>query len=161
MRLYFLRHGIAFEPNAWRGSDFDRPLTGEGSQKMAREAKTMAKLDLELDCILSSPLARAKQTATIVAAECTPSKNVIEDSRLGGGFGSAALGNILRDYADARAIMLVGHEPGMSQTIADLTGAQVNFKKGMLACIELPSSESVQGTLGWLLPPKFLALKGK
>lgn len=160
MKLYFLRHGIAFEADAWHGSDFDRPLTAEGSKKLAREAKTIAQLELEVDCILSSPLVRAKQTANIVAAACKPAKSVIEDSRLGGGFGSAALVGILRDHTDARAILLVGHEPGMSHTIADLTGAHLDFKKGMLACVELSSFESIRGALVWLLPAKFLTLKG-
>jgi len=46
MKLYFLRHGIAVDREEWKGNDFDRPLTDEGRERMAREAKTIAKLDL-------------------------------------------------------------------------------------------------------------------
>ncbi len=67
MKLYFLRHGLAGERSEWKGNDFDRPLTEDGKTKMAVEAATIAKLNLGLDAILTSPLVRAYQTAEIVA----------------------------------------------------------------------------------------------
>ena len=68
MNCYFLRHGIAVEPEAWSGNDFERPLTRDGHTRMEREAKAIAELSLDLDAIVTSPLLRAKQTAEIVAA---------------------------------------------------------------------------------------------
>jgi phosphohistidine phosphatase len=159
MRLYFLRHGVAVEADEWSGPDFDRPLTGDGVKLMTREAKTIAALNLELDVILTSPLVRAKQTAAIVAEKLDIADRLIEDERLGAGFGPNRLVDILAEYAGANAILLVGHEPGMSRTIAHLAGGvAVDVKKGSLARVDLADPATLQGELVWLIPPKVLAL---
>src|SRR5579875_3316406 len=124
MKCYFLRHGIAAERGEWEGSDFDRPLTDEGHARMAREAKAIAKFDLGIELILTSPLVRAKETAEIVA------KALKLQERLEG---------MLREHRGAKALLLVGHEPGMSRTIGELVGgAAIDLKKGGLARVDLP-----------------------
>ena len=161
MRCYFLRHGLAVEADDWSGSDFDRPLTGEGRARMRRAAKAMAALRLEIDVIVTSPLLRAKQTAAIVAKELQLHDRLVEDERLGGEFGSDRLADILAEHRRANAVMLVGHEPGMSRTIGHLVGgAGIEFKKGSLACVNVPNPSILQGELVWLIPAKVLALKG-
>ena len=125
---------------------------------MARQAKAMARLGIEPDSILSSPLARAKQTALIVSKALKRSQNVIEDPRLGAAFDGDAFRAVVREHSDAKSLMLVGHEPGMSQVVQSLTGARVEFKKGALACVEF-SGAARTGTLLFLLPPKALAQK--
>jgi len=127
---------------------------------MAREAKTMAKLSLNPDIILTSPLVRAKQTAEIVAKELGMRNRLIEDERLGLDFGPTRLATLLKDHANHKTIMLVGHEPSMSQTIAHLIGgAKIDFKKGSLACLNLHDPSLLRAELVWLLPPKVLARK--
>ena len=161
MRCYFLRHGLAVEADDWSGSDFDRPLTGEGRARMRRAAKAMAALRLEIDVIVTSPLLRAKQTAAIVAKELQLDDRLVEDERLGGEFGSDRLADILAEHRRANAVMLVGHEPGMSRTIGHLVGgAGIEFKKGSLACVNVPNPSILQSELVWLIPAKVLALKG-
>jgi phosphohistidine phosphatase len=157
MRCYFLRHGLAGDPARWRGDDFDRPLTAEGEERMAREAKTLSALDLELGAIVSSPLVRAKQTATIVADRLK--MRVAEDERLGTRFNERALREVLGEFRDVAAILLVGHEPSMSATIGVVVGgARIDLKKGGLACVSFDDPESLAGDLVWLLPPKLLTL---
>jgi phosphohistidine phosphatase len=159
MRCYFLRHGIAVEPDAWSGSDFDRPLTREGRERMEREAKAIAELSLELDAIVTSPLLRAKQTAQIVAERLE--MEVVEDPGLGGGFNLERLRSILHAHAGANAIMLVGHEPSMSLTIGQaIGGGGVELKKAALAGLEFGDSAAM-GTLLSLIPPKVLVALGK
>ncbi|MEO6835252.1 MAG: histidine phosphatase family protein [Candidatus Tumulicola sp.] len=159
MRCYFLRHGIAVDPEQWPGKDFDRPLTGEGRARMGREAKTIAELDLNLDVIVTSPLERAKQTAAIVAEKLKLQDRLVEDSRLGLGFEPSRLGEVLRAHPGAGAMLLVGHEPGMSLTIGRVVGgARIDFKKGSLACVSFTDPSSLTGELAWLVPPKLLAL---
>src|SRR5208283_3739184 len=68
MKLYVLRHAEA-EPGAGGTSDEARQLTERGKARMAEAARGMRRLGLEFDAILTSPLARARQTAEIVAAE--------------------------------------------------------------------------------------------
>lgn len=162
MNCYFLRHGIAVEPDEWSGTDFDRPLTGEGVERMEREANAIADLSLDLDRILTSPLLRAKQTAEIVADLLGLRRELVEDERLAGGFGVERLHSILAAHKEAEAIMLVGHEPTMSGTIGRLIGdASVELKKGALAGVLLPDASATRGTLVCLIPPKVLVKLGK
>ncbi len=157
MKIYFLRHGVAVEPEDWKGNDYDRPLTDDGRERMRREAKAIRKLELKLDAILTSPLLRAKETADIVARELRmPSK---EDERLGGDFDVPSLEAILQGCADLKALMLVGHEPSMSSVIGRLIGvARIDLKKGGLACVELADASTMTGELHSLIPPKVLLL---
>ncbi len=157
VELYFLRHGIAIEPDEWSGSDFDRPLTVEGRARMASEAKSIAKLGLDLDCIITSPLLRAKQTAEIVAGESGISDRVVEDARLGPHFKLELLASILNERVKASAIMLVAHEPTLARTIGSLVGgARIDVKKGALALVKLSDPLSLKGQLVWLVPPRVL-----
>jgi phosphohistidine phosphatase len=157
MRCYFLRHGIAVDPEAWQGSDFDRPLTREGRERMEREAKTIAKLSLGIGRIVTSPLLRAKQTAQILAQRLGMRDKIVEDARLGGSFDVERLGEILSAQADAKTIVLVGHEPSMSATIGRaIGGASIELKKAALAGVDLPGAGPTDGTLVCLIPPKIL-----
>lgn len=160
MKCYFLRHGQAGEPEDWSGSDFDRPLTDEGIERMRRAAQTMADMRLDLNVIVTSPLVRARQTAAIVARALQLTDRLIEDPRLGGGFGPGNLPDVLADHAKANAVLLVGHEPAMSRTVGHLVGgAAIDFKKGTLACVNLHNPANLRGELLWLIPAKILALK--
>jgi phosphohistidine phosphatase len=159
VRVYFLRHGLAGDRSDWQGDDFDRPLTHDGMKRMERESKTIAELDLELDVIVTSPLVRAKQTAEIVAKRLGLRDVLVDDPAVGHGFSVANLRAILDKHRAAEAMMLVGHEPSMSQVIGDLLGgAAVDMKKGAIACLEIEPS-TMRGELIWLLPPKVLTLK--
>ena len=141
----------------WEGSDFDRPLTQDGIKRIAREAKTIAALDLELDTIATSPLVRARQTAEIVADELKLRGKLHQDDRVGFGFSAAALAGILADHPNAANLMLVGHEPSMSSTVGELIGGgEVDFKKGALACVEITRQSPLAGRLLWLAAPKLL-----
>ena len=59
MKIHFLRHGLAQERPDWKGDDSDRPLTDQGRERMERSAAAIARFGLDLDAILTSPLARA------------------------------------------------------------------------------------------------------
>ena len=158
MRCYFLRHGLAVDAGEWSGADFDRPLTRQGRERMTLAAKAIAGLGLRVDVILTSPLVRAKQTATIVAKRLKLEDHLVEDARLGGGFGMSSVAEILAEQRTADAIMLVGHETGMSRTAGELVGgANLDFKPGSLACVDVPDPASMQGTLLWLVPAKIFA----
>ncbi len=155
MRLYFLRHGLA-DRSAWHGPDDLRPLTPRGVQRMQAEARTLAALGIAPTAVLTSPLQRALQSAQITAR----SLGIVAqtDPRLAPGFDLVALYAILRQYAGADSLMLVGHEPDFSLTIGALIGGgSVVCKKGTLARVDLHTLDPPRGTLVWLLPPKVLA----
>jgi phosphohistidine phosphatase len=158
MKLYFLRHGEAGDPAQWQGDDADRPLTDEGLRRMELEARTMKRLDLGIDKIITSPLARAQQTAEIVAIALKRKDHLVSDERLGPQFGPERLAEILRENQGVRDLMLVGHEPSMSTTLGRLIGGRVALKKGGLARAEVPDPAQLSGALEWLLAPRVLLL---
>jgi phosphohistidine phosphatase len=157
--LYFLRHGDAGDAAAWRGADFDRPLSDEGRERMALEAEAIKQLDLAVDRIITSPLVRARQTAAIVADALQIRDTLVEDERLGSNFGLEQLADILDFRPRAKSVMLVGHEPSLSATVGRLIGgAAIDFKKGSLARVDLSDTFGLKGELMWLVPPKVLLL---
>src|SRR5437879_11230400 len=84
MKLYFLRHGEADWPD-WKKSDDERPLTDFGKKEMRDVAKFLARVNVRLNLIVTSPLPRASQTAEI-AADYLKAR-VRKDESLEPGFG--------------------------------------------------------------------------
>ena len=157
MRVYFLRHGKAEDRAAWRGDDADRPLTAEGEEALRREAKALRAMDLALDVIVTSPLARARRTAEIVADELGLGGRLVEDDRLAPGFDVRRLEQVLAAHGPAGAVMVVGHEPDFSETVAELIGGgDVVMKKGGLARVDVTAPAAGGGQLVWLLTPPLL-----
>jgi phosphohistidine phosphatase len=157
--LYFLRHGLAGSREEWQGDDAERPLTKKGRKHMVTQAKTLARLDLKLNVIITSPLARAVQTADIVAKELHMVAQLAQDKRLAPGFGRDELEQVLADHPEVQNRMLVGHEPDFSLTISALTGGgKVMLKKGGLARVDITATAPLQGDLVWLLAPKIMLL---
>src|ERR1041384_3173041 len=64
MNLYLVRHAIAVdEGSPDYEQESERPLTDKGRKKMRQMARGLRNLGVEFDCILSSPYARARETA--------------------------------------------------------------------------------------------------
>ena len=157
MRIYFLRHGKAEDRAEWRGDDASRPLTAAGEEEMRREAKSMRVMGLVPDVIVTSPLVRARRTAEIVAEELGLGARLVDDDRLAWGFDVRRLEQVVAAQAPAQAIMVVGHEPDFSATVAELIGGgDVVFKKGGLARVDAAAPVAGGGQLVWLLTPPLL-----
>jgi len=155
MKCIFLRHGIAADRETWNGRDEDRPLTDEGVDRMRREAKALSDNLTDIDVVVTSPLLRARQTAEILAKALHLSKQVVEDEQVVD-LNAQALAHILEEHHSAESIVLVGHEPSMSETIGELVGGRIELKKGGIACVDLPDRSVMHGTLEWLLTPKLI-----
>ena len=149
MHLYFLRHGEADWPN-WNKPDDERPLTERGKKEMKKVAAFLRRLDLSLDHIITSPLARAKQTAEPVAKFFE--LELSQDELLEPGFGSTELKKLVKKYP-GESLMVVGHEPDFTKTISALTGASLKLSKGGLALVDVDLT-TMRGKLLWLFPPK-------
>lgn len=157
MNLYFLRHGLAGQRTEWHGSDFDRPLTEDGTKRMMREAAEIKKLKLNVEGIITSPLVRAYQTAKIVAKQLNLLDRLFTEELLKPGFGPDTVKALVKKYADANTLLLVGHEPDFSTTISHIIGGgRVVCKKGGLAFVDLQQPNDLKGELVWLIPPKLL-----
>jgi len=114
-------------------------------------------MGLAPDVIVTSPLARARRTAEIVAEELGMSERLVEDRRLAYGFDARRLAEIVAREAPAAGLMVVGHEPDFSATVAELTGGgRVDFKKGGLARVDVEGPRLDDGRLAWLLTPALI-----
>lgn len=154
LRLYFLRHGKAWSRADWHEDDDLRPLTEAGEALVRAEGRAMKSMGLAPEVIVTSPLARARRTAAIVAEELGMSERLIEDRRLAHGFDAGRLAEIVEGQGEAASLMVVGHEPDLSDTVAELTGGgRVDFKKGGLARVDVKGSQLDDGILAWLLTP--------
>ena len=167
MRLFLMRHGPAGNSESWQGDDRLRPLTGKGQQKVRAAADGLKRLDPGVDLLVTSPLARARQTAEIVArALHLPME---EREALAPGFGLEQLATLLANHPDAQGMMLFGHEPDFSSIIGQLIAApnpaQVEMKKGACCALDLPdpaeASLAGSATLLWLMTARQLALLGE
>jgi phosphohistidine phosphatase len=165
MNLYFMRHGIAVDraDADVNSKDQERTLTPKGVKRMRKAAKGLVTLSLSFDQILTSPLERARQTAKIVAQALQLEDRLQEIQQLSPEQSVQDLISALAAYSGAKRILLIGHEPLLSDTISFLlagkTGADIRLKKGGLCCLEvdgLPPKDSA--VLEWALTPKQLRL---
>ena len=161
MNLFLLRHGLAVEPGSARfASDADRPLTPKGERKLHKIAEAMSGMKLSFSIILSSPYARARQTAEIVAEVLKARKRLKFTDLLIPNGSVADLVDLLNDYKPRiEDVLLVGHEPYLSELISLLVSGDTEssfvMKKGGLCKLSAKTLEPDRcASLEWLLTPK-------
>ena len=154
-QLWLLRHAEA-EPHGSR-ADEERRLTARGERQARAAGIALARLGVRFEAILTSPKSRARQTAEIAAEEwgSEQRERVRIHPPLAGAFAAAQARDAAAEIAPDGRLLLVGHEPDFSGLVADLTGGQVDVKKGGLAVVRL---EGLGGELALLLRPRELAL---
>lgn len=158
MRICFFRHALAEDNTDGRLVDAERQLTQRGITRTEQAAQFLAALGLQPDVLYSSPLVRARDTAAILGKQFGLA--VTETPLLAPGFNVNALERLVQGLAGDAEVMVVGHEPDFSGTIAALTGGgRVEMKKGGLARVDIIATDPLRGTLVWLLPPSVMDLK--
>ena len=158
MNLYLVRHGLANWPS-WPGSDAERALTLAGERIIRAEGAALARLGLQPDLILHSPLVRARQTAELLAEalRVSVSDRVRAHELLSPGFDHKALKKLLREHSARDALMLVGHAPDMANVVERITGGAVKVKEGTVAHVQIEKpDEKPEGTLIWLATAELL-----
>jgi phosphohistidine phosphatase len=159
MDVYILRHGKAGEQIPGK-NDSSRALTERGKVEIEEIAEWLASREISFDIIATSPLVRARETGTIVAAGTGYYRNPeIWPSLLIGGDPVT----ICKDIAaknETSSLLLVGHEPTLSSLIGLLisgdSNAGIQLAKGGLARVRNVTKDGdiVRGKLQWLLTPK-------
>jgi phosphohistidine phosphatase len=164
MNLYILRHGIAVEHGAaGYKNDDERPLTGKGERKMWKIADAIKEMEISFDSIFSSPLVRARQTAEIVAEALKCKKRLELTDTLSPQQSAKPLIEHLQDQRAVDDILLVGHEPFLSQFVSLLISGNpetsVLLKKGGFCKLSTEHLKHAKcATLEWLLTPKQMEL---
>ena len=162
MNLYILRHGIAEDlRDCPTGSDADRSLTPEGKEKIKGIAKKLHQLDYPLECIVSSPYVRARQTAEIVHKNFDLKGPIEFSEQLYPGSNTEEfLREMRKKYANRDSLMIVGHDPFLSALIERLLGLKagsVSLKKGGFCHLNVAwKGERTESILLTLSSPKLI-----
>jgi phosphohistidine phosphatase len=154
-QLWLLRHAEA-EPHGTR-TDAERRLTERGRQQARAAGLAIERLQGTFDVVLFSPRVRARQTAELAAEGWSEEQRarLAVHSPLAGGFDAAQALDALRGVPADGRLLLVGHEPDLSNVVGELTGARADVKKGGLAIVRL---DGASGELVVLVRPRELAL---
>jgi phosphohistidine phosphatase len=155
-QLWLLRHAEA-EPHGTR-ADAERRLTPRGERQARAAGVAIQSLAVAFDEALFSPKVRARATAELAAEGWSARQREVlrEHAPLASGFDAAqALDALLAVPEREGRLLLVGHEPDLSLTVAGLTGGRIDLKKGGLAVVRLDGSG---GELALLMRPRELAL---
>jgi phosphohistidine phosphatase len=156
--LIIIRHGLAEKRSPKRGfDDRARHLTSAGRKKFRRTAASLRRWLPDVNLLLTSPLARAIETAAILT-ESAKWPNATSCAELEPGEDPTALLARVRKLRGSR-IALVGHEPQLSRFVSLCIGVSdaasgVELKKGAAAVIVFAGPvRAGRGALTALLPP--------
>lgn len=158
MILYFLRHASAGEAFPTPKKDEKRALDKEGIEQCGFIGRALTALDVQVDAIISSPLKRCTQTASLVGNELGYEGKLLLDTGLRPEASLADFRRLLEKYARLESLMVVGHNPNLSQFLGSVIcdsgcEASLELKKGAVAKVEM---RRASGTLSWCLTPKVL-----
>jgi phosphohistidine phosphatase len=163
MNIYILRHASAGLRRTNPILDRKRPLDKEGKRSCLQLAHVLNAMNLQFDLIVSSPLKRSMQTASLVGTETGYEAAILSSAALAPEATYAQFRNLLREYEETENLLLVGHNPNLTLFLgALLTQAQndseakgriagVRLRKGSLARINLARGPA---TLQWMLDPR-------
>ena len=144
MIIHLIRHSEAID----RSQDIPeehRFLTHRGIKRFRRVAKSLKKLGVEPDVILTSPMIRAVQTADILAETLRHKGDLLVASQLAERLGPQQLDELLNSYPQAREIALVGHEPDLGALAQTMLAAQAGCALGKGAVVSFKRAAGDQG----------------
>ncbi len=156
LKLYLLRHGKSDWAADYR-LDHDRPLAKRGRRAAVKMGSFLLDHDVAPEVLVTSSALRAKTTLELVAgaAGWSLSQSV---APLLYGAGPLEVLQVAEHYrGDAASILLCGHEPWCSDTVALLTGQPApGFPTATVACLTACELAPGAGTLKWLQRPREL-----
>jgi len=159
MRVLLMRHGEAIDSRA-ASSDFDRWLTNAGRRTVTTVGEMLGRMDLHYDCIYTSPLVRAAQTAEILAA-MQPGFDgpVLVHRALSTEEGTTAQAvEPLESAGAADLVVMVGHMPKIGVLAAHL-GRLAHAPAFSPASVCLLTVDEGRGRVQWMLDPETLELR--
>ncbi|WP_158788200.1 histidine phosphatase family protein [Granulicella sp. L46] len=157
MNLFILRHASAGSPRANPLLDLKRPIDKDGKTQCLQLAHVLNALNLNFDLVVSSPLKRAQQTAQLVATETGYEQKLLISNALAPAATFAQFQRLLRDSSTSENILVVGHNPNLTQFLGQLLGVganaetsgtpRVRLRKGSLARVNLQRGSAVLQSL--------------
>ncbi len=167
MNLYLLRHASAGIKRANPVLDHKRPLDKDGKRHCLQLAHVLNTMKLQFDFIVSSPLKRSMQTASLVGTEMGYEAKILSSAALAPDATFAQFQKLLRECAGYENLLVVGHNPNLTSFLGSLLlpaaacpaidpdtcagAALVRLRKGSLARLNFTRGPA---TLHWLLDPR-------
>jgi phosphohistidine phosphatase len=156
--LLVLRHA----KSSWKNpalDDHQRPLNQRGRRDGPRMGKLLRRHGLIPDAVISSDAVRARLTAKAVGEAAGYAGEILLDPRLYMA-GAADIRSLLRTVREkTETVLIVGHNPGLEDLVAQLTGDRQDLPTAAIAHVVLPIDRwgdlrrSTRGTLsGYWLP---------
>ncbi len=158
MDCLLFRHGIAVDLEDWQGEEALRPLTPKGVEKTKEAAAGLRRLDLIPTQILSSPFARAVETAKVIRETFKARPEVRICDELLPDAPPDKLFPLLANLPDDACVICVGHEPQLGEAAGVmLFGSPVaglSLKKAGACCINFDQPPKAGGGfLKWWMGP--------
>jgi phosphohistidine phosphatase len=158
MIIYFLRHASAGEPYVNPKKDEKRALDKDGIVQCGVVGRALVALDASVDSIISSPLKRCVQTASLVGNELGYEGKLQFSDALRPGASYTDFRRLIERCVKQEAILVCGHNPNLSEFLGKIISepgreASIELKKGGVAKIELGRNS---GNLLWYVTPKAL-----
>jgi len=167
MNLYILRHASAGVKRVNPILDHKRPLDKEGKLHCLQLAHVLNLMKVQFDLIVSSPLKRSMQSASLVGTEMGYEAKILSSAALAPDATFAQFQKLLRDCAGHENLLLVGHNPNLAAFLGSLlvpaaaiaasglddgaVVASVRLRKGSLARLNMTRGPAA---LQWLLDPR-------
>lgn len=145
-QLVLLRHAKSSWDDPFL-EDFDRPLAKRGRKAGKCVSEWLKAQDIRPDLVLCSPAVRTRETLALVADAIGPAARIHYDKRLYLADADDLLTKIRSADADARSVMVIGHNPGMHDLAIALLrpGAKRDraklaekFPTATVACFDVP-----------------------
>jgi phosphohistidine phosphatase len=164
MELYLLRHGLAEERSA-TGRDSDRVLTAEGIVKLQQVLELARGAGVRPALILSSPYARAKQTAEIAGRALEYSGKVLHSKAFAPDSSPFKAWEEVRVYDGEASLLVATHEPLLSSTVAWFAGStreMIRFVPAAMVRIDFAAlGPHPEGVMRWMISPELVARSGR
>lgn len=120
-RLLVVRHA----KSAWPAGVPDRlrPLGPRGLRDAPRMGQRIRELVGTVDVVVVSPSQRTQETWALINDELGHTGRVVTDPRVYDAWGAHMLDLVRELPADAGTVMILGHEPGVSELVLSLAGS--------------------------------------
>jgi phosphohistidine phosphatase len=157
MNLYILRHASAGIRRSNPLLDLKRPLDKEGKKHCLHLAHVLNALDIQFDLIVSSPLKRCLQTASLIGTETGYEAQILHSTALAPTATLKDFQKLLRECSEPENLLVVGHNPNLTNFLGSLLvpasspEAKIRLRKGSLARVVLTRGPA---TLQGLLDPR-------
>lgn|ERR1700722_396752 len=136
-RLALLRHAAADAPRAGM-PDIERCLSAQGREEALAAARCIERARLRIETLIASPAQRARETATLLAAQLDISSALQFESELYLGKPDVLLQALQHCAPSINTVLMVGHNPALSELARRFHRGQpaIELRTAGLCCIE-------------------------